>query len=87
MVARIVAVEEHFVTDAYLEETAELAVAPGEEPERAFMSNFPKNPEMRRRLTGIETRLAEMDSSGTDLAVLSLNHPGVQIYADTGQVV
>lgn len=84
---RVVAVEEHFVTDAYFEETAHLDVAPGEEPERAFMTNLAKNPELRRRFNSLETRLSEMDSSGTDIAVLSLNSPGVQIYADTGQAV
>jgi 5-carboxyvanillate decarboxylase len=84
---RVIAVEEHFVADAYFEETAQLFVAPGEEPERYFMNNIAKNPELRRRFTSLETRLAEMDSSGTDLAVLSLNPPGVQIYADTGQAV
>ena len=79
---RVIAVEEHFATPQYLDEIAKLAVYPGEEPERDVMSVFPKNPHMRRRISDIGARLEEMDQSGTDLAVLSLNPPATQMYSD-----
>jgi 5-carboxyvanillate decarboxylase len=82
-----IAVEEHFVTERYRKEVANLAVGSGEEPEQAFMANFPKDPVMRRRMADAETHLAEMDKTGTDVAVLSLNPPGVQIYADAERAV
>lgn len=84
---RIIAVEEHFLTEGFINTTSSLAEGPGEQTEKAFMDNFPKNPEMRRRVVDLPTRLAEMDASGTDLAVLSLNPPGVQLYADAGRAV
>ena len=79
---RVIAVEEHFATPEYLDQTESLAVFEGEEPEQKIMGVFPKNPHMRQRVSDIDTRLQEMDSSGTDLAVLSLKPPGVQTYRD-----
>jgi hypothetical protein len=38
--SRIVAVEEHFATETYFDEVANLRVPADEEPERAFMSNL-----------------------------------------------
>ena len=84
-VARVIAVEEHFATAAYLDATESLAVFSGEEPERDVMSVFPKNPRMRQRISDLPTRLEEMDRSGTDLAVLSLNPPAAQMYSDMGR--
>jgi hypothetical protein len=61
---RVIAVEEHFLTEEYLRETASLKEAPSEQAERAFHDNFPKNPEMRQKITDIATRLAEMTTYG-----------------------
>ena len=52
---RIIAVEEHFLTESYVTEAANLRVAADEEPERAFMFNFPRDETMRDRLTGTWT--------------------------------
>jgi 5-carboxyvanillate decarboxylase len=82
---RVIAVEEHFVTDQYWSQTENLAIPPGEEPEHQFMLTFPRSPEMHPRLTDVQMRLAEMDAAGIDVSVLSLNPPGVQIYADTAR--
>jgi hypothetical protein len=51
-----------------------------------FMTNFAKSSIMRRRTIDTKTRLAEMDSSGTDISV-SLNPPGVQKYSDSQQAI
>ena len=79
---RIIAVEEHFLTNAYINETEQLEHGPGEDAERAFMAGFNSDPVSRRRLTDLEVRLQDMDASGTDVAVLSLNPPGVQSFHD-----
>lgn len=82
---RVIAVEEHFVTDNYFDNARNLAVPEGEEPERAFVTNFPKNKDMLARFTDMDVRLGEMDSAGVDLSVLSLNPPGVQMFSDAGK--
>jgi 5-carboxyvanillate decarboxylase len=79
---RVIAVEEHFVTGDYFSNAGALAVPNGEEPERAFVTNFPKNEQMLRRFTNMQVRLDEMDSAGVDLSVLTLNPPGVQMFTD-----
>lgn len=83
--SRIVAVEEHVATDDYFDALEELPVPPGEEPERAFMCKFPSNPTMRNRFTDVDTVVGEMDRAGIDLSVVSLNPPGVQMFADAAQ--
>ena len=82
---RIIAVEEHFLTKEFMRATASLKEGMGEEVEKAFMDGFGKNPEMSHRTTDLRARLEEMDASGTDLAVLSLNPPGVQLYVDAAR--
>jgi hypothetical protein len=72
---RIIAVEEHFLTESYLAETANLRVPADEEPERAFMSNLSRDAMLRNRLTDMDTRLKEMDQAAIDVSVLSLNPP------------
>ena len=82
---RIIAVEEHYITEDFMKATALLKEGAGEQAEKAFMDGFGQNPEMSKRTTDCATRLGEMDASGTDLAVLSLNPPGVQLYADASR--
>jgi 5-carboxyvanillate decarboxylase len=79
---RIIAVEEHFATTRYWERTANLAASAGEDAERAYGRSFVDNAVISRRLSDLKTRLDEMDRSGVDLSVLSLNPPGVQIWRD-----
>ena len=79
---RVIAVEEHFITEEFMKVTASLEEGPGEQAEKAFMDGFGQNPQMCNRTTDFTMRLREMDESDTDLAVLSLNPPGVQLYAD-----
>lgn len=77
---RIIAVEEHFAARRYLEAAAKLDVWSGDELEMAQMRGPFLAPWMVEKLGNLEARLEVMDESGTDLAVLSLNPPGVQPY-------
>lgn len=77
---RVIAVEEHFATPEYLEAVAGLAVWPGDETEMNLMRGLEHDGVMRDKLADPGTRLREMDASGTDMAVLSLNPPGLQPY-------
>jgi hypothetical protein len=52
---RIIVVEEHFLTESYLAETANLRMPADEEHDRAFMSNCPTNETVRDRRTGTWT--------------------------------
>lgn len=83
--SRVIAAEEHFLTEDFLRQSETMEEAQGEEIEGAFNDAFLKNPEMRSRFIDLPTRLREMDASGTDLALLSINPPGAQLYADTGR--
>jgi predicted TIM-barrel fold metal-dependent hydrolase len=78
--SRIIAVEEHFATRRYLERAVELDIWPGDELEITQMRGPFLAPWMIEKLGDLDARLAVMDESGTDLAVLSLNPPGVQPY-------
>jgi hypothetical protein len=79
----VIAVEEHCVKDHYWSKTENLTIPSGEEPERQFMLNFPRRPQLRPRFAKIQTRLAEIDAAGIDVSVLSLvsfrDLPGVPI--------
>ncbi|ATL68031.1 amidohydrolase family protein [Nocardia terpenica] len=78
---RIIAVEEHISTEAFLRVAHGLDVVPGDEAEMELMRTIENAPETRSRLTDLDARLREMDALGQDMAVLSLNPPGVQPYS------
>ncbi|KAA8882014.1 amidohydrolase family protein [Nocardia colli] len=77
---RVVAVEEHTATEEFLTVAHGLDVVPGDEAEMTLMRTVEGSPEVRARLVDLDTRLREMDELGQDMAVLSLNPPGVQPY-------
>lgn len=77
---RVIAIEEHLAAPEYLDAIRDLTFWPDDEPEMQLMRGVEHSPELHDRLTNFDTRLAEMDATGTDVAVLSLNPPGVQPY-------
>ncbi|GAA3523545.1 amidohydrolase family protein [Amycolatopsis ultiminotia] len=77
---KVVAVEEHLSTEAFLRVAHGLAVAAGDETEVGLMRRVETLPALRTRLTDLDLRLRDMDALGQDVAVLSLNPPGVQPY-------
>lgn len=77
---RVVAVEEHLATEAFLRAAHGLDVVPGDEAELSLMRTVERSPAWRARLVDLGARLREMDALGQDMAVLSLNPPGVQPY-------
>lgn len=69
---RIIALEEHLVTDGLVDATRDL-------PPDATRLSFPPGSELARRLLDVgEERIAAMDDQGVDVQVLSLSSPGVQ---------
>jgi len=83
---RVIAVEEHLATEAFLHVAHGLDVVPGDETEMDLMRTVENTPYLRARLTDLDARLREMDALGQDMAVLSLNPPGVQPYPAAGAV-
>jgi 5-carboxyvanillate decarboxylase len=77
---RVIAVEEHFSTEAHLRKAHALDVVPGDRTEVELMRTIERAGPLRSRLLDLDARLAEMDALGQDMAVLSLNPPGVQPY-------
>ena len=77
---RVIAVEEHLATEAFLHVAHGLDVVPGDETEVGLMRTVENSPGLRTRLVDLDARLREMDALGQDMAVLSLNPPGVQPY-------
>ncbi|KAA9150939.1 amidohydrolase [Amycolatopsis acidicola] len=77
---RVLAVEEHMSTEAFLRAAHGFDVLPGDETEVGLMRTIEGTPGPRARLVDMEARLREMDALGQDMALLSLNPPGVQPY-------
>jgi predicted TIM-barrel fold metal-dependent hydrolase len=77
---KVIAVEEHLSTEAFLRVTHGLDVVAGDETEMELMRTVEQTPAFRTRLVDLDARLREMDAAGQDVAVLSLDPPGVQPY-------
>lgn len=77
---RVIAVEEHFATQAFLAAAHHLDILPGDETEVELMRTVENTARMRSALLDLDARVSEMDAIGQDMAVLSLNPPGVQPY-------
>ncbi|MGI6873276.1 amidohydrolase family protein [Amycolatopsis sp. 3B14] len=77
---RVIAVEEHFTTETFLQAAHESEVVSGDRAEMELMRRVERAEPMRSRLVDLDARVAEMDALGQDMAVLSLNPPGVQPY-------
>jgi 5-carboxyvanillate decarboxylase len=77
---RVIAVEEHIATEAFLEAAHGLEVIPGDRTEVDLMRTVERAGRWRSRLVDLDARITAMDAAGGDLAVLSLNPPGVQPY-------
>ena len=72
---RVIAVEEHFVTPAFVE-------GPGKGFLDRFKNSGPRGALIAERLFEMgDKRVAEMDAAGIDMMVLSLNSPGVEQMA------
>ncbi|WP_329235145.1 amidohydrolase family protein [Actinoallomurus sp. NBC_01490] len=77
---RVIAIEEHMATEEFLRVAHGLDVVPGDETEMDLMRTVEGSPAFHARLVDLDARLREMDALGQDMAVLSLNPPGVQPY-------
>jgi 5-carboxyvanillate decarboxylase len=67
-------------TDAFLRVAHELEVLPSDRVEVQLMRTVENTDVWRSALVDLDARIAVMDACGQDLAVLSLNPPGVQPY-------
>lgn len=76
---RIIAVEEHVATEDYLQIAHRLDVLAADRTEIGLMRTVETGP-VRSALTDIDARIATMDAVGQDMAILSINPPGVQPY-------
>lgn len=77
---RLIATEEHVATEAFLRTAHELEVLPSDRVEVELMRTVENEDVWHRALVDLDARLAVMDACGQDLALLSLNPPGVQPY-------
>ena len=75
---RLIATEEAFATQEYIDEYLKLADAVDTAPGR-YLKMYYKGPQIRK-LSDMEVRLAEMDRYGVDMHLLSITAPGVQAF-------
>ncbi|WP_406634014.1 hypothetical protein [Amycolatopsis sp. WGS_07] len=75
---RVIAVEEHVATEQFLDTAHGLDVFEGDRTEVGLM-RMVEGP-LRSALTDLDARIAAMDAAGQEMAVLSINPPGVQPY-------
>lgn len=83
---RIIAVEEHFITDAYVQTAHSLDFFPSDRTEVELTRAVERSEPTRSQLLDLDARLADMDAAGQDMAILSLNPPGVQPYEPAGAI-
>jgi predicted TIM-barrel fold metal-dependent hydrolase len=77
---RVIAVEEAFATEAWIDEFTALPSPPGEQPEQDFMNTVTTIPQLRRALSDFDQRLRIMDQAAVDMHLLSFTAPGVQMH-------
>ncbi|MGW0819347.1 amidohydrolase family protein [Streptomyces viridiviolaceus] len=76
----IIAVEEHFITFEFLRRAHALDFFPGDRTEVDLTRAIERPDPTRSQLLDLAARLAAMDAAGQNMALLSLNPPGVQPY-------
>jgi len=77
---KIIAVEEHIATESFLGHAHKLEVLPSDRTEMELMREVENNDIWRTALIDLDARIRKMDAAGQNMAVLSLNPPGVQSY-------
>jgi 5-carboxyvanillate decarboxylase len=75
---RLIATEEAFATQEYFDEYLKLA-AVQDTPATRYLKMYYRGP-LVRQLSDFEARLADMDSNGVDMHLLSFTAPGVQAF-------
>ncbi|MER7409781.1 amidohydrolase family protein [Streptomyces cacaoi] len=83
---RLIAVEEHLTTPAFLQRAHALDCYPGDRTEVRLTRAVESEDPTRSQLLDLDARLAVMDACGQDMALLSLNPPGVQPYGPADAV-
>jgi predicted TIM-barrel fold metal-dependent hydrolase len=76
---RIIAVEEAYATDRWIDEMVRLDISGPEAMEIEFMKFAQGRPQVRNGLTNFDDRIRIMDETGVDVHLLSLTVPGVQM--------
>lgn len=82
----LIAIEEHIATEEFLRVAHGLDVASRETTEISLTREYEKSEPLHSALTDLEARIAGMDAIGQQMAVLSINPPGVQPYKSSDAV-
>lgn len=84
---RLIATEEAFAPVEYVDAYLQLAKTL-DTPGSRYLAAYYGKPEVRRELTDLDHRLAEMDRLGVDMHLLGITGPGVQAFdADKGSAL